>query len=68
MGKSILFLAVLAVIWPQTAHDYFDPGTGSLIIQMLVAGVAAGWFMFRTQWERLKNFFAKDKMGEESED
>jgi len=29
MIKSILLLGALAVIWPQTAHAYFDPGTGT---------------------------------------
>jgi|APSaa5957512535_1039671.scaffolds.fasta_scaffold81199_2 hypothetical protein len=68
MRISILFFAVLAVIWPQAAHAYFDPGTGSMIIQGLIAGLAGGWFLFRTQWDRLKNFFAKDKVREASED
>jgi hypothetical protein len=68
MIKSILLLGALAVIWPQTAHAYFDPGTGSMIIQLLIAGVAGGWIVFRTQWDRLKNLFGKAKVPETTDD
>jgi hypothetical protein len=68
MIRSVMLLGALAVIWPGTAHAYFDPGTGSMIIQALIAGLAGGWFLFRTQWDRLKNLFAKDKMREAPED
>ena len=67
MIKSILLLGALAGIWPGTAHAYFDPGTGSMIVQLLIAGVAGGWFLFRTQWDQLKNLFAKDKKRQASE-
>jgi hypothetical protein len=68
MIKSILLLGALAVIWPRTAHAYFEPGTSSMIIQLLIAGLAGGWVMVRLQWDRLKNLFAKDKSREASED
>lgn len=40
---------------------YFDPGTGSLIIQMLLAffaGIASFFVIFKNQ---IKAFFAKNK-------
>lgn len=47
---------------------YFDPGTGSLIIQLLLAGLAsigAFFALFRT---RIKNFFHKDKTVDEKKE
>ena len=51
----ILFLLVLAVFaTEQQARAYTDPGTGALIWQMALAGIAGVAFYFRriTSWFR----------------
>jgi len=57
---SIVTLGLLSFGSPS-AHAYLDPGTGSLIIQGLVATVAAIGFTTRIYWHRLKNIFRRDK-------
>lgn len=37
---------------------YLDPGTGSYIIQLLIAGVLGAAFMLRGYWKNVKGFFA----------
>ncbi len=43
------------------AHAYIDPGTGSLMLQALIGGVAGGLFMIKIYWRRLKEMFAGGK-------
>jgi hypothetical protein len=52
-------LALLALA--PDAHAYIDPGTGSLILQGLIAGLAAAAVVIRGYWYRIKAFFRGDK-------
>lgn len=47
-----LALAIFGVVIPAHAFAYFDPGTGSLIIQALIGGLAAVTLF----WGRVKLF------------
>jgi hypothetical protein len=49
---------------------YIDPGSGSYLVQMIIAGVLAGLFYFKNFWLKIKSFFSKDKKSDptESED
>jgi hypothetical protein len=40
---------------------YIDPGTGSLVLQGLIAGFAAAAVVIRGYWYRIKAFFRGDK-------
>lgn len=42
-------LAALALLlWPREAHAYLDPGVGSLVVQTIIAGLAAAGYAFRS--------------------
>ena len=41
----------------QSRQCTIDPGTGSLLVQGLIAGVAAGLYTLKLYWYRLKKFF-----------
>jgi len=53
-GVGILFFLVL----PSDAHAYLDPGTGSYLLQVLLAALVAITFGFRAFWSRIKGFFS----------
>lgn len=61
-NKSILFLLApiyALVFFPMTTLAYIDPGTGSLLLQILgIAFVALGgfWIAFKN---KIKSFFGK---------
>jgi len=38
------------------AHAYLDPGTGSIILQSLLAGIAVAIGVLRLYWHRFKTF------------
>ena len=52
-----LFFGTIAV----NTHAYLDPGTGSMILQGLIAGIAVGWFTIKTYWYKIASFFGKTK-------
>jgi hypothetical protein len=55
-----VMLAAVAVVLLSTgdAHAYLDPGLGSMLLQGLVAGVAAGSVVLSRYWQRIKAFFS----------
>jgi len=38
---------------------YLDPGSGSFLLQLLLAGILGGAFIVRSQWTRIKGFFRR---------
>jgi len=40
---------------------YLDPGSGSVILQVLIAGLLAMGVFFRVFWQKLKAYFGKGK-------
>ena len=67
------FVLLLHAIVAPPAHAYLDPGTGSYIFQLLLAGIVGLAFVVKVFWGRIKGFFAglfsKDQaQGEETPD
>jgi hypothetical protein len=58
--SSYALLAVLAsLVLAREAHAYLDPGTGSYILQILIAGLFGALFMLKVFWGRIVGFFGK---------
>lgn len=53
--RAFPFLALLMA--SPSAFAYLDPGTGSMILQMLIAGLLSALFAIRMFWARVKAFF-----------
>jgi hypothetical protein len=47
-------LFVLFMVCEGVAHAYLDPGSGSMLIQLVVAAVAGALLSVRLFWQRLK--------------
>ena len=47
-------LAIWSVFLTTPAHAYVDPGTGSMVVQMIIGGVVAAAFMIKTYYYQLK--------------
>ena len=56
----------LFVISIHPVYAYLDPGTGSIIIQSLIAAIAAGAIVTKTYWYRIKTFFSKSAAEDET--
>ena len=59
IGIGLVFSFILPLIFSNNAYAYLDPGTGSYIIQLLIAAVVGIGFALRLFWGRIKNFFRK---------
>jgi hypothetical protein len=40
---------------------YIDPGSGSYLVQAIIAGVLGTLFYFKNIWRKIKSFFRKTK-------
>lgn len=60
--KSFTMLAVLFALFylmlPQKAYAYLDPGTGSYILQLIIASLLGASFAIKVFWKSIKTFFA----------
>ena len=56
---GVLFFAGVAFVFVDRANAYIDPGTGSMLIQGLLAAVAAGAVAIGIFWRRLKGFWGR---------
>ena len=65
MKQEIKLLSIYAVlaffVLMQPAHAYLDPGTGSMLLQGLIAAVAGGLAAGGLYWSKIKNFFSGRK-------
>ena len=43
---------------------YIDPGSGSYLVQMIIAGILGALFYFKNIWRRIRSFFTRDKKEE----
>lgn len=66
-GRRIINLALFGVVFAavsnpgHSAYAYLDPGTGSIILQMLLGGVAGVMVVARLYWYQLTSFFRRDR-------
>ena len=60
VARWALLLALLVLSLPRPLAAYLDPGSGSFLLQVLVAGLLGGVFAVKRFWGNLKAFFRKD--------
>lgn len=57
--KKVPILAVLYFIWVSQVRveAYLDPGSGSMLVQLLLGGVAGAAVIVKLGWQRLRGMF-----------
>lgn len=50
------YLGFLFLIFAKRTYAYLDPGTGSYLFQVLIAGFVGGAFFIKTFWKNISNF------------
>ena len=55
----VLLLGVTFVLYPPTVHAYLDPGSGSMLLQILLGGFAAIGVISKLYWHRLTSVFRR---------
>ena len=59
MEKLVVFAVLTFLLAPTTAYAYLDPGTGSIILQMLIAGILAAALYVRLFWDRTRQMISR---------
>jgi hypothetical protein len=57
----VITIATSGLFVASPSHAYLDPGTGSIILQGLLAGVAVAIGVLRHYWEQCKSFLTNLK-------
>lgn len=53
---------------PADCRGYVDPGTGSYLLQMLLAGALGAGFAVRSFWAKIRATLSGDKRAKHSQD
>ncbi len=56
---KIIAILVFLTAWPGVTWAYIDPGTGSILIQGLIAAFAAVGVTLKLYWHRIIAFFKR---------
>lgn len=60
--RILLFVGIMFSFHLSSVSAYLDPGSGSMILQIIVGGAVAAGIMIKTQWLKIKSFlFKKNK-------
>ncbi len=62
-----IIITVLILLFMTDTEAYLDPGTGSMLLQVILGGVAAVGVAVKLYWHKLRVAFGMGKK-EESED
>lgn len=54
-------ILLMTVIAPMKANAYIDPGTGSIVVQSIIATVAGIGFALKVYWNNIKTYFNNRK-------
>ena len=66
-GSLILIVVFLSLIAPSVAFAYLDPGSGSMLLQLVLGGLAGLAVIAKLYWQRLRGLFGMNAQQEESD-
>ena len=58
---KFLFLIFCLIAYTSPAYAYLDPGTGSMLVQGLIGGIAVVMSFLSIYWQKVKAFFSKEE-------
>ncbi len=62
MKARLFWIWICVIVFiPQKAEAYLDPGTGSMIVQSIIASIAAIGCVVAAFMDKIAGFFKKDK-------
>ena len=66
-GHLIFIVLFLSLIAPSVAFAYLDPGSGSMLLQLVLGGLAGLAVIAKLYWHRLLALFGMHSQQEESD-
>jgi hypothetical protein len=65
---KFLFLIFALISCTSPVYAYLDPGTGSMLLQGLIGGLAVAMSFLSLYWQKVKAFFVKKEETSEDSD
>jgi hypothetical protein len=65
LANSLLLAGLLFFVLTHDAHAYVDPGSGSYILQLIIAGLLGAALAVRIYWKRIKAIFSREQEKED---
>ena len=59
--RLVFYSTFCLLLTTGSSHAYLDPGTGSILLQGLIAGIAGGIVVMKLYWGKVKSFFSFSK-------
>ena len=59
LRRVLVVFVLFYLLFPQAAHAYIDPGTGSFLLQILIAALVGTALSVKIFWNKVKNLFKK---------
>ncbi len=59
-----LFIIFAPILRP---HAYLDPGSGSFLVQLLIAGLVGAGFLIKAYWKKIKGLFTRSDSNKEDD-
>ncbi|MCS6803559.1 MAG: hypothetical protein NZ823_00240 [Blastocatellia bacterium] len=56
--RMLLLIALCGLIWAPEAHAYVDPGSGSFILQFIIAALLGAGLTLKMYWQRGRQFLS----------
>ena len=63
-----IIIIILVLLYVTDAEAYLDPGTGSMLLQVILGGIAAIGVAIKLYWHKLRAAFGLAKKEEPEDD
>lgn len=58
-SRFLMLFSIGATLCSFSAFAYLDPGSGSVLLQMLIGALATAALILKTRWTKIRAFFSK---------
>ena len=65
MNHPFFFLLFAFFFFPMTASAYLDPGTGSMVVQVVIATFVGALYMLKIYWRKVFWIFKRKRNGKD---
>ena len=59
LAQVLALIFLIQIMTASTAYAYIDPGTGSYLFQMLMAGLLGSAFAIKMAWRNVKTYISQ---------
>jgi len=58
---------IVLLLYAKEASAYLDPSSGSILIQIILGGIAGFFVLLKIYWRRIRRFLGRSKIEEPAE-